>query len=95
MSESTNTQISFVLNGRPVKATVQTHYSVLDVLRNTFELYGARESCAQGLCGCCTVIVDGKSVSGCLALAADLRFNKPLLIAVPFNAGFVPRASCS
>ena len=72
MSESNNTQISFVLNGQPVKAHVQTHHSVLDVLRNTFELYGARESCGQGLCGCCTVIVDGKSVSGCLALAADL-----------------------
>ena len=35
-----------------------------------FSLFGARESCGQGLCGCCTVIVDGRAVSGCLYLAA-------------------------
>ncbi|TFL15827.1 (2Fe-2S)-binding protein [Pusillimonas caeni] len=66
------TRISFELNGQPVWAEVEAHHSVLDVLRNTFELYGARESCGQGLCGCCTVSVDGKVVSGCLALAIDL-----------------------
>jgi carbon-monoxide dehydrogenase small subunit len=33
-------------------------------------LHGARESCAQGLCGCCTVLVDGNAVSACLYLAA-------------------------
>jgi carbon-monoxide dehydrogenase small subunit len=41
-------------------------------------LFGARESCGQGLCGCCTVIVNGAAVSGCLTLAplidgADVR----------------------
>jgi len=39
------------------------------VLRDAFGLYGARESCGQGLCGCCTVLVDGRAVSGCLYLA--------------------------
>jgi carbon-monoxide dehydrogenase small subunit len=34
------------------------------------QLYGARESCGQGLCGCCTVLVNGTAVSGCLYLAA-------------------------
>jgi carbon-monoxide dehydrogenase small subunit len=38
------------------------------VLRDSFGLYGARESCGQGLCGCCTVLVDGTAVSGCLYL---------------------------
>ncbi len=70
---SSNTmQISFVLNHEKVQAVIETHHTVLDVLRNTFSLYGARESCGQGLCGCCTVIVDGSSVSGCLYLAAAL-----------------------
>ena len=68
----TSKSISFVLNGQAVHADIQTHHTALDVLRNTFELYGARESCGQGLCGCCTVIVDGDSVSGCLYLAAAL-----------------------
>ena len=34
-----------------------------------FDLFGARESCGQGLCGCCTVLVDDKAVSGCLYFA--------------------------
>ncbi|MBV7484906.1 (2Fe-2S)-binding protein [Bordetella sp. BOR01] len=66
------TRIQFTLNGLPVEADIQTHHNALDVLRNAFALYGARESCGQGLCGCCTIIVDGKSVSGCLYLAAAL-----------------------
>ncbi|MEI2415366.1 (2Fe-2S)-binding protein [Orrella sp. JC864] len=66
------TRIQFTLNGQAVQADIQTHHNALDVLRNTFALFGARESCGQGLCGCCTIIVDGKSVSGCLYLAAAL-----------------------
>jgi aerobic carbon-monoxide dehydrogenase small subunit len=62
--------ISFTLNGEPVSATVASHHSLLEVVRNEFSLYGARESCGQGLCGCCTLIVDGRTVSGCLFLAA-------------------------
>lgn len=69
---NTSMQINFVLNEEKVQAVIETHHTVLDVLRNVFSLYGARESCGQGLCGCCTVIVDGNSVSGCLYLAAAL-----------------------
>ena len=61
--------ISFTLNGEAVSAEVATHHTILEVLRNDFALYGARESCGQGLCGCCTVIVNGIAVSGCLFLA--------------------------
>ncbi len=64
--------IDLVLNGKAVQTKVQSHHTVLDMLRQDFNLYGARESCAQGLCGCCTVVVDGKSVSGCLSLAASV-----------------------
>jgi carbon-monoxide dehydrogenase small subunit len=62
--------ISFILNGEKVSAQVATHQTIVEVLRERFDLYGARESCAQGLCGCCTVLVDGTAVSGCLFLAA-------------------------
>jgi carbon-monoxide dehydrogenase small subunit len=62
--------ISFTLNGEPVSARIAPHHTLVEVLRNEFALYGARESCGQGLCGCCTVIVDGTAVSGCLYLAA-------------------------
>jgi carbon-monoxide dehydrogenase small subunit len=62
--------INFTLNGEAVSAQVAPHQTIVEVLRDRFELYGARESCAQGLCGCCTVLVNGTAVSGCLYLAA-------------------------
>ncbi len=61
--------IRFTLNGRAVKASVEAQDTLVDMLQSQFDLTGARESCGQGLCGCCTVIVDGKSVSGCLHFA--------------------------
>lgn len=69
--------IEFTLNGRPVSAQVGNHQNLVEVLQDQ-GLFGARESCGQGLCGCCTVIVNGAAVSGCLTLAllidgADVR----------------------
>ncbi len=63
-------RITFTLNGETVSAEVATHETLLEVLRERFSLFGARESCGQGLCGCCTVLVDGSAVSACLAFAA-------------------------
>jgi carbon-monoxide dehydrogenase small subunit len=63
------TTIRFTLNGRAVSADVAPHENLIEVLQRDFALTGARVSCAQGLCGCCTVAVDGVAVSGCLFLA--------------------------
>ena len=71
MSSAART-INFTLNGRPVTADVKPHHNVVELLQSQFALFGARESCGQGLCGCCTVLVDGKPVSGCLYLAVFL-----------------------
>jgi len=62
--------IHFKLNGEEVSADVAPHHNLVEMLQQRFDLFGARESCAQGLCGCCTVLVDGRAVSGCLMLAA-------------------------
>jgi carbon-monoxide dehydrogenase small subunit len=61
-------EIRFTLNGAAVSAQVAPHESLVEVLQEAFGLYGARESCGQGLCGCCTVLVNGTAVSGCLYL---------------------------
>jgi carbon-monoxide dehydrogenase small subunit len=61
--------IRFVLNGEPVVAHIESHHNLVEVLQREFNLMGARESCGQGLCGCCTVLVNGSAVSGCLYLA--------------------------
>jgi len=62
--------IHFKLNGEAVSAEVPSHWNLVELLQNRFALFGARESCGQGLCGCCTVLVNGAAVSGCLYLAA-------------------------
>jgi aerobic carbon-monoxide dehydrogenase small subunit len=62
--------IKFKLNGEAVTADVPSHWNVVELLQERFALFGARESCGQGLCGCCTVLVNGTAVSGCLYLAA-------------------------
>ena len=62
--------ISFTLNGEQVSAEIKPHHNLVEVLQHEFNLMGARESCGQGMCGCCTVLVNGAAVSGCLYLAA-------------------------
>jgi len=62
--------ISFTLNGDKVAAEIKPHHNLVEVLQREFNLMGARESCGQGMCGCCTVLVNGAAVSGCLYLAA-------------------------
>lgn len=61
--------IKFTLNAVSVTAEIKLHHNLVELLQQ-FNLFGARESCGQGLCGCCTAIVDGKAVSSCLYLAA-------------------------
>jgi carbon-monoxide dehydrogenase small subunit len=61
--------IAFNLNGSQVTADVKAHHNLIELLQSQFGLTGARESCGQGLCGCCTVVVNGRPVSGCLYLA--------------------------
>jgi aerobic carbon-monoxide dehydrogenase small subunit len=62
--------INLTLNSHQVEADVDSSETLEAVLRRCFDLYGARESCGQGLCGCCTVLVNGVAVPGCLHLAA-------------------------
>jgi carbon-monoxide dehydrogenase small subunit len=57
--------INFTLNGEPVSTAIEPHRNLVELLQR-FDLAGARESCGQGLCGCCTVLVDDVAVSGCL-----------------------------
>jgi aerobic-type carbon monoxide dehydrogenase small subunit (CoxS/CutS family) len=73
-------QISFVLNGRRVEAEVQPGCRLLDLLREQFDLTGAKEGCGQGECGACTVIVDDQAVNSCLVLAAQVDGAEVLTI---------------
>ncbi len=65
-------RIEFLLNGQPAAAEVEGSQSLLAVLRERFELTGAKEGCGTGECGACTVLVDGLAVSSCLLAAAEV-----------------------
>ncbi len=60
--------ISLSVNGREIKARVPTDLLLVDFLRGHLGLTGTKESCSVGVCGACTVLVDGRPVSSCLTL---------------------------
>jgi aerobic carbon-monoxide dehydrogenase small subunit len=61
--------IKLTLNGRPVSAEVEDSRLLIEFLREDLKLTGTKESCGVGVCGACTVLLDGKPISACLALA--------------------------
>jgi len=64
--------ITFILNGEAIEATVATHTLLIDFLRDTRGLRGTKRSCDMQVCGACTVLVDGKPTSSCTTLAVDI-----------------------
>jgi carbon-monoxide dehydrogenase small subunit len=69
---STALDIAFTVNGEAVAARVQARQHLVDFLRGELGLMGTHTGCEHGLCGACTVRVDGAIVRGCLVLAASL-----------------------
>lgn len=63
--------IRLTVNGRPYEATVDTRLSLLHFLRETLDLTGTKEGCAEGECGACSVILDGRLVDSCLIFAVE------------------------
>ncbi len=63
--------ISLTVNGEPVTARVEARKSLVDFLREDLSLTGSHIGCEHGVCGACTVRVDGEVVRGCLMLAVQ------------------------
>ena len=64
--------IEVMLNGTPLKRRVKARQHLADFLRQEMELTGTHLGCEHGICGACTVLLDGRSVRGCLTLAAQV-----------------------
>lgn len=64
--------LSFSVNGAHYELAVSPDHTLLQVLRDRLDLTGAKECCAEGECGACTVIVDGQAVNSCLVLAVEV-----------------------
>ena len=61
--------LKLAVNGKAVVCEVEDNRLLVDFLREDLKLTGTKESCGVGVCGACTVLLDGKPISSCIALA--------------------------
>ena len=66
-------KVEFNLNGKSVKAEVEARTTLADCIRNDFGQTGTHLACEHGVCGACTVIVNGDAVRSCLMLAVQAQ----------------------
>ncbi len=67
------THVTTTINGEEMEFLCEPRQSLLEVLRETLGLMGAKEGCNNGNCGACNVILDGALVNSCLVLAVEIQ----------------------
>jgi aerobic-type carbon monoxide dehydrogenase small subunit (CoxS/CutS family) len=63
--------ISVTVNGRPYERRVEPRLLLSDFIRHELQLYGTHVGCEHGVCGACTVLLDGRPARSCLTLAVQ------------------------
>ena len=71
MKKSAKTLISITINGQELEIAVSPNRTLLELLREDLMLTGTKEGCDDGVCGTCTVLLDGSPVRSCLLLAVE------------------------
>jgi carbon-monoxide dehydrogenase small subunit len=71
VEKQTNHNITLIINQKPYTLDVQSHHTLLEVLRDQLNITGPKECCGVGECGACTILMDGKAVNACLILAVE------------------------
>src|ERR1700693_5664167 len=66
MTSTSQHALRFELNGAQRELTVAAHVRLIDLLRDDLGLTGTKEGCGVGVCGACSVLVDGQLMSACL-----------------------------
>lgn len=70
---STEVEISVRVNGRDLTGTAEPRMTLADFLRDRLRLTGTHLGCEHGVCGACTILMEGKSVRSCLLLAVQAQ----------------------
>jgi aerobic-type carbon monoxide dehydrogenase small subunit (CoxS/CutS family) len=65
--------LDLTINGERVEALIDPGTTLQQFLHDTLGMTGTKEGCGAGLCGCCTVMVDGMAVKSCIVLALQVR----------------------
>jgi carbon-monoxide dehydrogenase small subunit len=63
--------LTLTVNDEACELLVADHWTLLDVLRDELDLTGTKEGCGEGVCGSCTVLMDGRPIRACLTLALE------------------------
>jgi carbon-monoxide dehydrogenase small subunit len=90
--------IGILVNGERHEIVVEPQTTMLEVLREQLALTGTKEGCGTGECGSCTVLIDGKPILSCLALAVDIEKQNILTIEgyrdlTPMQQAFLDRGA--
>jgi aerobic carbon-monoxide dehydrogenase small subunit len=79
--------LSLTVNGESVEVAVTPNTTLLEVLRNDLNNTGVKEGCSEGVCGACTVLMDGVPIRSCLTLALEAQGTEILTIEGLSSAG--------
>lgn len=71
MDKQTLHTITLTINQKSYTIDVQSHHTLLEVLRDQLDITGPKECCGVGECGACTILLNGKAVNACLILAVE------------------------
>ena len=82
-------QLDVDVNGEKVSRMIEPRLSLVDFLRNELELTGSHVGCEHGVCGACTVFVDGVIVRGCLMLAIQTNGAEVMTIEGQSDSGAI------
>ena len=73
VSRDQRTRVTLTLNGRKLSADAEPRLLLSDFLRHALGATGTHVGCEQGICGCCTVMIDGVAQRSCLTLAVQVE----------------------
>ena len=72
--------INLTVNGEPYRLSVESHHTLLTILREQLVLTGVKNGCSEGECGACTSLFDGKAINACLVLGVEADGHEILTV---------------